>query len=299
MQIVDAHHHLWDLDALHYPWLASGGGEAMFGDYSSLCRNYLVGDYLSDTISFEVVASVHVQAEHDESDPAAESLWLQQVADGNPTGLPSAIVAFADFSAPDVEVLLARQAEVPNVRGIRQILTHHQDARLSHAPRNYLDDPGWRRNLGHLASFDLSFDMQLFPHQMAQGASLARENTDILFIVNHAVTPVGRDVAGRLAWEKGMRGLAACENVVTKISGLGMFDPTWSTDTLRPYILETIEIFGTSRCMFGSNFPVDRLFSSFDRLYGAYFEITAGFSDDEKAMLFADNAKRFYRLGNS
>jgi predicted TIM-barrel fold metal-dependent hydrolase len=297
MQIVDAHHHLWDLGSLHYPWLASGGGEAMFGDYSPLCRNYLLRDYLADTSAFDVVASVHVQAEHDESDPAAESLWLQQVADGNAKGIPNAIVAFADFNAPDVETLLARHAEVPNIRGIRQILTHHPDARLSHASRNYLDDPDWCRNLGRLAVFDLSFDMQLYPHQMAQGTSLARDNADVLFIINHAGTPVGRDAEGRLAWTIGMRALAACENVVTKISGLGMFDPTWTTETLRPYVLETIEIFGTGRCMFGSNFPVDRLFSTFDRLYGAYFKITAGFSDDEKTALFAENAKRYYRLG--
>ena len=93
-----------------------------------------------------------------------------------------------------------------------------------------------------------------------------------------------------------MRTLASCSNIAVKISGLGMTDPQWTTDRIRPFVLETIDVFGVERCMFASNFPVDSLFSDYDTLYEAYRTITADFSAREQAMLFHDNAARFYRL---
>ena len=75
-----------------------------------------------------------------------------------------------------------------------------------------------------------------------------------------------------------------------------MFDPHWSVDSIRPFVLETIEVFGSSRCMFGSNFPVDKLFSNYDRIFDAFKTITKGFSDGERRQLFCDNALRYYRL---
>jgi predicted TIM-barrel fold metal-dependent hydrolase len=93
-----------------------------------------------------------------------------------------------------------------------------------------------------------------------------------------------------------MRALADCPNVAVKISGLGMVMHDWSVDRIRPFVLETIDIFGTHRCIFASNFPVDRLFSDYATLWSAFDEITAGFSEDERRALFHDNATRLYRL---
>jgi predicted TIM-barrel fold metal-dependent hydrolase len=93
-----------------------------------------------------------------------------------------------------------------------------------------------------------------------------------------------------------MRQLAERPNVSVKISGLGMSEPNWTADSIRPLVLETIAIFGTDRSMFASNFPVDRAFSSFDVLYDAFRSITAGFSDSERRALFHDNAERIYRI---
>ena len=93
-----------------------------------------------------------------------------------------------------------------------------------------------------------------------------------------------------------MRRLAERDNAAVKISGLGMVDWTWTEDSIRPLVLETIEIFGIDRCMFASNFPVDKLYSSFGQLFAAFEAIVAGFSAAEQDKLFRSNAERIYRI---
>jgi predicted TIM-barrel fold metal-dependent hydrolase len=108
--------------------------------------------------------------------------------------------------------------------------------------------------------------------------------------------PVDRDEDGIQRWQRGMRKLAAAPNVVAKISGLGTVDWNWTVKSIRPFVLQTIEAFGIPKCMFASNFPVDKLYSDFDTLYAAFREITNDFNVDERRMLFHDNAARYYRL---
>lgn len=108
---------------------------------------------------------------------------------------------------------------------------------------------------------------------------------------------VGRhSPAGYRAWRNGLRELAACPNVAVKISGLAMFDHCRTVESLRPYVLETIDAFGVERAMFASNFPVDRLFATYDALWRAYAAIVAGMSDAEQRLLFGGNAERIYRI---
>lgn len=111
--------------------------------------------------------------------------------------------------------------------------------------------------------------------------------------------PLERDSEGIKRWRDGMRALVASPNVHAKISGLGMVFPDWTIDSIRPFVLETIDIFGTDRAMFASNFPVDKIYSSFDRLYEAFFEIVSAFSADDQRKLFHDNAERVLVLTNS
>jgi predicted TIM-barrel fold metal-dependent hydrolase len=93
-----------------------------------------------------------------------------------------------------------------------------------------------------------------------------------------------------------MRALAANDNVVAKISGLGTTMPKWNETMIRPYVLETIDIFGIDRVMFASNFPTDKLFSSMDAIWQAFLSLTSAFSQDERDKMFADNAIKHYRL---
>jgi predicted TIM-barrel fold metal-dependent hydrolase len=97
-------------------------------------------------------------------------------------------------------------------------------------------------------------------------------------------------------WRRAMKTLAQAPNVACKISGLGMGDWTWNTESIRPYVEEAISTFGVKRAMFASNFPVDKLFSTYDAIWNAFREITADYSVSERSALFRDNAERFYRL---
>ena len=292
MAIIDPHHHLWDLEAISYPWLAVDDKTGFFGNYAALARNYLAEDYLRDASNQDLQKSVHLQAEADHADPVAETRWLASLEGP----IPTAFVVYADFRNNNIESILSQQCEFPQVRGIRQILNHHPDPALSYLDEDLLQNDTWLRNFSLLSNYGLSFDMQLYYQQMANAARLAGQHESTQFIVNHTGMPVERDEAGIAGWREGMRQLATCENVAVKISGLGMTDPDWSAETIRPIVLDTIEMFGVGRCMFASNFPVDSLFSDYDTLYDAYRSITAAFSSDEQAMLFHDNAARIYRI---
>ena len=296
MKIVDAHHHLWDLKANHYPWLLDPKTPRLYGDHAPICHDYVLADYLADIGSLEIVKSVHVQADHDFADPVKETRWLQSVADNaaNPRGLPNAIVAFADLAADDAADILEAHCQSPNMRAIRQALNGIVTNPARHP--DILHDARWLSNVGLLRRFNLSFDLQVLPVQMASAAELIDQHPELPFVLLHIGLPMDQSEDGLRSWRTGLRLLAERPNLDVKISGFGMLDRKWTTESIRPLVLTTIEAFGPKRVMFGSNFPVDGMMASFDRIWQAYIEITASFSDDEKRMMFADNACRFYRI---
>lgn len=299
MQVIDPHVHFWSLGTHHYPWLANPK-TSFVGDALLLKHDYLPRDLLSDAGEIEIVKVVHIEANHDPANPVEETRWLQTLAeagDGRAAGLPNGIVAAADLSAPDIEAMLVGHAAFANVRGIRQILNVHDNPLYGYVQRHYLRDPVWQKNFGLLARYGLSFDLQLYPFQMDEAAQLAGAYPDTQIVLNHAGMFVDRDSpVGYRAWREGLKVLAACPNVAVKISGLAMFDHHWTVESLRPYVLETLDTFGIERAMFASNFPVDRLFCSYEALWHAYARIVAGVSDDERRQLFFANAERIYRI---
>jgi predicted TIM-barrel fold metal-dependent hydrolase len=197
---------------------------------------------------------------------------------------------------PNVEALLAEHASHRNVRGIRQILNWHPDPKKTYTPRDLLVDPPWQRGFALLRKYGLSFDLQIYPGQMRAAAQLAARHPDTQIIINHTGMPVDRDVAGQQAWRAGLQALAQQPNVAVKISGLAMLDWQWTTGSLRPFVQQTLEIFGPGRCLFASNFPVDRLFGAFARQYSAYQSLITSLSAAERAQVFATNAERIYRI---
>jgi predicted TIM-barrel fold metal-dependent hydrolase len=297
MQVVDSHIHLWDLKTHRYPWLENPG-VSFVGDARDLKHDYLLDDLLREAGDIEVVKLVHVEANHDPADPVEETRWLQSIADRPEShGMPNAIVAGVDLSSPNAPALLEAHASFANTRGIRQILNVHEDKLFDYVGRHFMREPQWRENFALLRRHALSFDLQLYPSQMEEAAALARAHPDTLLIVNHAGMFVDRNsVAGYRAWREGLRVLAGCKNVVVKISGLAMFDHRWTVESLRPYVLETIDTFGVERAMFASNFPVDRLFGSYTDLWRAYAAIVDGASVSEKEALLRRNAERYYRI---
>ena len=296
LPIVDAHMHLWDLGRIRYPWLTPPLPVGITGDVSPIARNYLLDDYLRDAGQGGVraVKIVHIEAGADPADALAETRWLQEIADAR--GFPQAIVAHAELEKPGAAALLERHAAHRSVRGIRQILNWHPDPAKTYTPRDLLAEEAWHAGFARLAHHGLSFDLQIYPAQMSSAARLAALHPDTQLILNHTGMPVDRDPEGIAAWRRGMRRLAAQPNVAVKISGLAMLDWHWSLQSLRPYVLETVEIFGAGRTMLASNFPVDRLFGTFGRFYTAYADLLAGASSAERADLFAGTAERIYRI---
>lgn len=296
LPIVDPHQHLWDLTHHRYPWLTQKPSPIrVAGPVEPLARDYLLDDYLADTAGQNVVMSVHIDAGLDPSDPIAETRWLQGIADKR--GFPHGVVGHARLQDPDVERVLEQHSSFANVRGIRQIVNWHRDPDKSYVSRaDLLTDPDWRRGYALLRKYGLSFDLQLYPQQMEDAARLAADHPDTSVIVNHAGMPVEKSAEGMAEWRRGMTALAAQPNVSVKISGLGMLDWNWTIESIRPYVLESIDIFGVDRAMFASNWPVDSLYSSFDQLYDAFKSIVSRFSASEQRKLFQENAVRAYCL---
>lgn len=298
MKIADPHHHLWDLKNHYYPWLIDEPMHQMvFGDYTAIRRNYEVKDLLADAAGLDLQRSVHIQTDFEPGNPVGETAWLQSCADApGSRGFPHGIVGFCNFAEPGAEAILAGHAQYPNFRGIRHLLNLHDDPVLRFTTVDYLNDADWCRNYRLLAKYGASYDLQVYYPQMADAARLAGEAPDITMIVNHAGMPHERTPEGIDAWREGMRALAARDNTAAKISGLAMLDHTWTANSIRPFVLDVIDIFGTDRCMFASNFPVDKLFSTYSAVWSAFDEITKDFSDAERTKLFHDNAVSYYRL---
>jgi predicted TIM-barrel fold metal-dependent hydrolase len=294
--VIDPHFHLWELSKHRYPWLtASPAPIQVAGDTTPIARDYVLDDYLRDFAAEGLVKAVHIDAGWDYADPVGETRWLQGIADRH--GFPHGIVARAELDSPDIGDVLAEHAGFPNVRGIRHIANWHPDRTKTYIERpDLLADGAWRAGFARLAPLNLSFDLQIYPAQMAAAAQLAADFPHTSIILNHAGMPVDKDADGMAAWRSGMAALAERDNVTVKISGLGMLDWNWTIDSIRPYVLETIDRFGPKRAMFASNFPVDKLYSSLPALYDAFRAITGDLSESETHDLFYATAERVYRL---
>jgi predicted TIM-barrel fold metal-dependent hydrolase len=292
--IIDAHHHLWDLNACHYPWLMARGVARFFGDPTSIQKDYLIGDLLDDAGDYELVASVHDQVGVAEGDELKETQWLQSVGDEH--GLPSAIVAFCYLDRTDAADQIARQMEYSRVRGVRQIVGRSDEDDAVTGSGELLDDPLWRENLELVGELGLSFDLQMTPGQVSRVVEALASAPDTQVALCHCGSPWDQTDAGLALWRNGLRLMAALPNVYCKISGLGMFDHNWTVDSIRPIVESCIEVFGAGRCMFGSNFPVDKLHGSYTKIWQAFEEITSGLSEQQQAQLFGETARAFYGI---
>lgn len=296
LRIVDPHVHLWDLSRTRYSWLQDDPlPNNPAGDMSPIAhRDYGLEDYRADTADWRVDKIVHVECGLPRGEQLAETDWLQSLEDDG--GFPQGIVAGADLLDPDLDALLDAHAARANVRGVRQIVCWHADPLRTYTPRDLLLDPAWEAGFARLARHGLSFDLQLYPSQMATAAAICARHPDIPLIVNHGGLPTDRDADGMAIWREGLRRLAALPHCAIKISGLGITDRAWTPDTLRPVVLDCIDTFGTERVMFASDFPVERVHGTFDAFYSAFDAITADFSADERERLFAANAEAIYRI---
>ena len=295
-KIIDTHHHLWDPTSNKYDWLVAPGHE-IFNHV------YLVDDYISDIKKLNIIKSIHVQAEINKSETVYETEWLQNISNSNSStntfNFPNAIIGFADFLDSDVEKILEQHLKTANFRGIRHILNFDKNNKdISHASIDYLKEETWLKNFSLLNKYNLSFDLSILFNQANDAAKLINNESNTLFIINHTLSPIDVSENNIEAWLFGIKLLSSFDNVVVKLSGFGEFNSKWTEETIRPLILNVIDNFGVDRCMFGSNFPVDKFLSSsgyFD-YWNAYFNIVSHFTDNEKDKIFYQNAEKFYKI---
>ena len=252
------------------------------GDYSSIRANYLIEDLIGDYRPNGVIKSVHVEANISESDPVVETAWLQAIADEH--GYPHAIVAYSDLRSSNVGAELDRHCSHRNMRGVRV------------PDEEELSNTEFRRGVTELAHRHLSLQADAPPQRMDELLSLAREYPEVTFFLGHAGVPEERTDEYFNVWGRALRRIAAAENVAIKISGLGMCDRHWTVDSIRRWVLEAIDVFGVHRCVFGTNWPVDRLYSDLPTLLNAYRMLVSSFTRDEQEALLFRNAERLYSI---
>ncbi|WP_342665578.1 amidohydrolase family protein [Leisingera aquimarina] len=288
--IVDAHHHLWDLQAVHYPWLMEAGARRFFGDPAPIQRDYLIGEFRKDASALGAGASVHIQV--GAADGWQEAQWVDSVARAN-SGWVMAQVVFCDLTAADRDAQLDRFQSLASVRGARQIVGRAPGEDAVTGTNTLLDDPLFLDGLRELGRRGLAFDLQLLPELMEKTAAVLAHAPETQVALCHAGSPHDRSPAGIAGWAEALRHLSALPTVTCKLSGLGMFDHGWTQDSIRPLVETCVEQFGAERCMFGSNFPVDSLSSDYAALAGAYRALVP---PEQHAMVFGGTAARFYGL---
>ncbi|MBV8622122.1 MAG: amidohydrolase family protein [Herbaspirillum sp.] len=314
LPIVDAHHHLWDRAGNRYlfeQWLA---------DLSS-------GHRITDTV-FVQCRSMYRQDGPQAMKPVGEVEFVNGVAAQSASGLYgpvracAAIVGFADLMlGAEVQAVLEalQQAGNGRLRGIRNTTAWHPDPSIRSNPQppppGLLGQDKFRAGARLLARYDLSLDVWAYHTQLDEVLALAQACPDTRFVLDHCGGPLGagpyagQREAARREWERGMQAIAALPNVWLKLGGLGMAVGGWDfhlqaappdsiqlAQAWRPYIETCIDLFGPQRCMFESNFPVDKGMFGYVSLWNAFKRLTVSLSAQERAALFGDTAREVYRM---
>lgn len=280
MQIVDTHQHLWDLELLSYSWTARS---------PHFNRSFRVSDYAEATQGIEVIKSVHVEADIDESDMLAETRYILGLAerDDNPI---TGVVAAARPEYDGFRQYLDQIAGHPNLKGVRRI--------LHVVPDEVSTTPLFAENVRSLEEYGLSFDLCVLARQLPLAINLVKQCPNVSFILDHCGNP---DIKNRDYddWRAGMKEIARYPNVLAcKVSGIVVNTdiPNWTVEDLRPAVEGVIETFGWDRVMFGSDWPVCTLAASFKQWFEAFSFLTKDAGDENRQKLFRENAERVYRL---
>ena len=318
LAICDAHHHLWD----HGPG-----------------KRYLLEEISQDAASgHRIVSTIFCECRREyrkhgpeELKPVGETVFMDELAERSASGQSGAarvahgIISYADFrlGARVTQTLEAHLAASPrHFRGIRHMTRWHEAAEEMDIPprssKDLMADATWREGFARLRDYRLPFDAWFVFTQYDELVDLARAFPEQLIVINHiggvsgSGPYLGKGDAVMQAWRRGVERAAACPNVFMKLGGLGQprcgfgwerrETPPGSAqlaEAYAPYYLHCIEQFGPGRCMFESNFPVERASCSYHVLWNAYKRIASGFSAQEKALLFHYTAARVYRLAGT
>jgi len=306
-RIVDPHHHLWPHGSV-FPY-----------ELDDLLADVGSGHRVEHTVFAECHAAYRTDGPP-ELAPVGETEFVADAAERS-DGLIAAIVGKADLRLPNLDAVLDAHVEAGRglFRGIRDSLARAEPEDnliiAGWAPAGLFEDPAFRVGVQRLGARGLTYDCWLYHYQTSEFLSLARAVPDTLMVFDHFGMPlgVGRWVDQREAvfeqWKRDVAEIARCDNVVAKLGGMAMPDNGFGWHTAerpptsdefvaaqRRYYEHAIECFGADRCMFESNFPMDRMSLSYRVLWNGLKKIAAGCSAGERDALFTGTATRVYRL---
>lgn len=291
--IIDTHVHFWNMrnpdPGMEWVWLDRDADHPVLGNIDAIkMLSYNIDNLWAEARFADVSAFVHVQAAIGSDDPVKETIWLTRMRESSP--VPFTIIADAQLGTDDAMRQLDMHSESPYFVGVRDFRSEPMLASGEIIPQ-------FEESLRVMAERNLVFDLDCEWPNMLAARDLAIRHPDLTVVLQHIGFPRRRDNEYFTQWVQGMRTLAQAPNVTCKISGLAMTDPLFSADSLRPWIDTPIEIFGPDRCVLGSNWPVDRLYSSYDVIMDIYRDRLSELLDPEdQRKVLSQNAARIYHL---
>ncbi|MDT5016253.1 MAG: hypothetical protein QOD39_2413 [Mycobacterium sp.] len=290
-RVVDSHVHLWDLKhpELRWDWLGRDTVHPILGDIDAIKSvKFDAAALWSEARFADVSAFVHVQAAIGSPDPVAETQWIDEQFAAS--GLRGAIIAHADVGEPSLVKVLDGHAEASGIfTGVRDFAS---EPYLAQAEL----DSRYEDGLRELTRRELVLDLDCEWPNMDAAARLAGRHPDLRIVLEHLGYPRERNGAYFRSWAAALGRLAGADNVFCKISGIAMTDRRFTFGRLAPWAERCLEVFGPERCLVGSNWPVDRIASSYDVIMDFYRDTISGLSSSEQAKILAENAESVYGL---
>lgn len=275
MVIIDAHQHFWNYDPVRHDWI----GE----DMKIIRRDFQPMDLKEVYAKNGVSACVAVQA--DQSEAETEMLLAYAKAHDFIKG----VVGWVDLRGEELDDKLSYYSFFPKLKGFRHVLQNEEPS--------FMLDPAFLRGIGLLQKFDLTYDILIFPRHLDAAIEMVGQFPEQRFVVDHLAKPLIKKGEIR-EWKEKMKVLSTHPHLYCKISGMvteADWD-NWKSDDLHPYLEAVTEIFGPDRLMFGSDWPVCLVASSYDKWLGIVRKFFSSFSPVDQAKIFGGNVNSFYRL---
>ncbi|GAM74398.1 purine/pyrimidine phosphoribosyl transferase [Vibrio ishigakensis] len=296
LPIIDAHMHYWDLEENYHPWLCEKPLIPFrYGDYTAICTSFMPNDYKQLLDNHLVLDTVYMEAEWHPSQGLDEVKWIHSLhqASGQPVGM----IAQAWLNEEDIEDYLSSIATYPLVRGIRHkpAWCELNNYRKEHTLPGSMNCPHWEKGYALLAKHNLLFELQTPWWHLPDLIHLLEKYPDTTVVINHAGVPGDREPETLKGWYDNLRVISEYPNVFIKVSGIGEQNHPWTLERNGQLIRSIILLFGTSRVMFASNFPVDSLCVDYKTLFDCFKTITSDFSEQEKLNMFYLNATNIYK----
>lgn len=292
LPIIDTHVHFWNMrnpdPGMAWVWIAPDADHPVLGNIDAIkMLAYDINGVWAEARFADVEAFVHVQAAIGSTDPVLETKWLTRMREAN--DIPFTIIAEAALGSDQAIAQLDGHGESEYFVGVRDFTAE------PYLASGEISDV-YENSLAELSKRGLVYDLDCEWPNMAAGRDLANRHPELQVVLEHIGFPRSRDDEYFEGWVNGMKTLAEAPNVTCKISGLAMTDPLFTAESLRRWIDTPLEVFGPDRCVLGSNWPVDRLFSSYDVIMDIYRDRVGQLSESEQAKVFSENAARIYGL---